>query len=113
MLGHSANGVGVFRMGKCRGYDAMTDEWGPWINHDGNGCPCVGEWVHRIYNKMALDLSDGKMKAEKEGFVRNAQSPCWKWTYGFARVIRYRIRKPRGLTILESLLENLPDEVDA
>jgi len=28
-------------------------------------------------------------------------------------VIRYRIRKPRGLTILEGLLENLPEEVDA
>ena len=25
----------------------------------------------------------------------------------------YRIRKPRGLTILEGLLENLPEDVDA
>jgi hypothetical protein len=29
------------------------------------------------------------------------------------RLIRYRIRKPKGLTILEELLEDLPERVDA
>jgi hypothetical protein len=28
-------------------------------------------------------------------------------------VIRYRIRKPRGLVILETLLTSLPEDVDA
>ena len=28
----------------------MGDEWGPWIEHDGNECPCVGAFVHSIFN---------------------------------------------------------------
>jgi len=28
-------------------------------------------------------------------------------------VDQYRIRRPKGLTILEGLLENLPEDVDA
>jgi hypothetical protein len=75
----------------------MTDEWGPWIEHDGSGCPCVGMWVHRIYGRPGLDTVDGKTKSEKIGLVMNAQSGCWRWSNGFSPVIRYRIRKPRAL----------------
>jgi hypothetical protein len=41
---------------------------------------------------------------------------AWLWGSLLNRsydIIRYRIRKPRGLTILEGLLENLPESVDA
>lgn len=95
----------------------MSDEWGPWIEHDGRGCPCVGMWVHRIYDRVAVDVSDGVLKNEKIGRVKNAASKSWFWTRRYARVIRYRIRKPRGLTILENLIADLPapvrPEVDA
>ena len=93
----------------------MSDEWGPWIEHDGKGCPCVGMYVHRIYDVIARDAQDGCFKNEKIGRVTNQRSRSWIWTVGYARVIRYRIRKPRGLTILENLIADLPvtEEADA
>ena len=87
------------------------EEWGPWIEHDGRGCPVVGMWVHRVYDMVAVDVSDGVLKNEKIGRVKDAGSRSWSWTRGYARVIRYRIRKPRGLAILENLIENLPQPV--
>lgn len=91
----------------------MSDEgeWGPWIDHDGKGCPCRGDWV------QAQDRSGDIMEARATGEYGEAGS-AWDWAsiphiWWDAAIIRYRIRKPRGLTILESLLENLPEEVDA
>jgi hypothetical protein len=95
----------------------VSDEWGPWIEHDGAGCPCEGCYTQDW-------LADGRVV---EGIVEighNALLPgemsAWVWSsldvWHFpGRVIRYRIRKPRGLTILKSLIEKLPlpEKVDA
>ncbi len=75
----------------------MTDEleWGPWIEHDDNGIP-----VHPA-TIVIVDLSGdilSPMRADEIG-----------WCFPGDPVTRYRIRKPRGLTILEGLLENLPE----
>jgi hypothetical protein len=37
----------------------------------------------------------------------------WDWTNSWecSRIIRYRIRKPRGLTLLENLIADLPAPV--
>lgn len=91
----------------------MSEEWGPWIEHDGKGCPIVGMFVHRVYARPGRDVKDGVVKSEKIGFVRNSGSCSWNWVPGFAPVVRYRIRKPRGLTILEGILADLPAKVDA
>jgi len=106
----------------------MSDEeWGPWIEHDGSGCPVpVGTIV----------------KLELEGFVKNgrwnfqegtkvlhtsidkaiviraaANNHSWNWdNYGklttrntrVSKVLRYQVKKPKGLVILEKLLQELP-----
>lgn len=75
----------------------MSEEWGPWIEHDGKGCPCVGMYAERIHDRG--DVVIGVV-------LRGGRS--WEWAPGFTRVIRYRIRKPRGLTILENLIADLP-----
>jgi hypothetical protein len=100
----------------------MSEEWGPWIEHDGLGFPerliCVTVEVE------AVDCF-----GEDQGQIGMAKNPraealcAWDWSYyrkfnstgdyNFSKVIRYRIRKPRGLTILEGILENLPEKVDA
>ncbi len=79
----------------------MTDEWGPWIEHDGKGCPCVGEFVHTVHHHGYEFL----------GIAGSGGGRSWDWSNApwYSRIIRYRIRKPRGLTILEGLLENLPE----
>ena len=83
----------------------MSDdnEWGPWIEHDGNGCPCKGMFVHVVFQD----------EHEWECIAGSFGGQSWDWTTGCTRIVRYRIRKPRGLTILEDLLENLPESVDA
>jgi len=100
----------------------MAEEWGPWIEHDGNGCPCVGQYVR-------TRLADG-LEAEHiaGGFIYNtftgailprdtASTDLWVWKECLLhskwsnRVIAYRIKKPRGLIILENLIADLPAPV--
>lgn len=95
----------------------MSDQWGPWIEHDGKGCPCVGMWVEAV-----CECQPGVFTVA-EGITGSFGGESWHWENWCkpsaywrclcARVIRYRIRKPRGLTILESLLHDLPEGVDA
>ncbi len=95
----------------------MSEEWGPWIEHDGGPCPVpVGTICHAIYRSPEYDLS---LWLKDHPNVIDVGSD---WVIAFAignssvwarYVVRYRIRKPRGLTILEELLVNLPERVDA
>jgi hypothetical protein len=89
----------------------MTDtpeEWGPWIEHDGKCCPVKdGDYVEVTKHVGRW----GNIETE-EGVIRS-DTPRGSWlqvhlTYGPC-IQRYRIRKPRGLTILEGLLEDLPE----
>ena len=78
----------------------VNEEWGPWIEHDGNYVPhLVGLWVRTV-----AEWPDGKL-TERELRVGNGMGASWNWAnFGpFTRVLRYRIRKPRGLTILEQI----------
>lgn len=80
----------------------MSDEWGPWIDHDGNGCPCRGKYVQCI--------NDGR-RGVWEGIAGSCGGQSWDWRNArYCRiVIRYRIRKPRALIQLIELVENLPE----
>ena len=82
----------------------MSEEWGPWIKHDGKGCPCVGQYVRAKYKNSQPPWATG--------FVAQGGS-SWNFDLRADHIIIYSIRKPRGLTILDGLLENLPDEVPA
>lgn len=95
----------------------MTDEWGPWKDHDGKGCPCVGKWVQIELDQDAECCpSDWAQLSPRmfEGHVSEelAEGAEWYWEWG-PRAIRYRIRKPRALLDLIKMLKNLPEEVDA
>lgn len=84
----------------------MSDEWGPWIEHDGKECPVSnGVFVHVIY-RAGIDVM---AHVSANGRVVDANPWIWKWCP--ADIIRYRIRKPRGLIILQQLVENLPNEL--
>lgn len=106
----------------------MSEEWGPWIKHDGaqptdlpRGARVdlrIDIGTGRIYLRSG-DRFDGtypgffwRMKPIKAGWFRyKFRRVCDDQAY--CPIVEYRIRKPRGLTILEGLLENLPEEVDA
>ena len=90
----------------------MSEEWGPWIEHDGKGCPCVGQYAHWVYDRPALCeknpraiLQPGGMTCV--GYASGGKS--WFWDPAMRRVIRYRIRKPRALLDLIERARELDD----
>lgn len=95
----------------------MTEEWGPWIGHDGKGCPCVGEYVHVvILSIQGVDpVSGGWSGPYKEINPWEAvgvaeEDAAWRWESGWHPVDRYRIRKPKGMSVLEGILKDVEDE---
>lgn len=82
------------------------EECGPWIEHDGKGCPCIGAVVQSVERS-------GLMETHIAGGIGNGQGRQWDWCawrmlggHSSRNIIRYRIRKPRGLTILEEIAQN-------
>lgn len=85
--------------------------WGPWIKHDGGPCPCVGMYIQAEYVGIpTTSFVHGFYKdGVWEGVARGKTG--WVWPCHEGRVVAYRIRKPKGMEILESILENLPNDV--
>ena len=91
----------------------MTDsnEWGSWIEHDGSGCPVIGQYVQAEFRRIIKKAPSHYVIISPkviEGIMRrnpaNIHGDSWNWRRGNP-VLRYRIRKPRGLTILERIAE--------
>ena len=95
----------------------MEHEWSPWIEHDGKGCPCRGQFVHVVFKRgrgFFIGGGQGSYLGKREwiGITNPSYGHgSWDWNSGCNPVIRYRIRKPRGLTILENLIAELPAPV--
>lgn len=80
----------------------MAEEWGPWVEHDGKGCPVPqGTWVQgrdragRVETWRALTVVIGC------GAIN-----AWAWTGRIAvpgDVMRYRVRRPDALRRLVDL----------
>ena len=84
------------------------EEFGPWIEHDGKGCPCVGQFVRSVER-------GGRMDDHIAGGVGDGLSRQWDWGSGIPKsmqIIRYRIRKPKGLTILTDILREVERDGD-
>lgn len=81
----------------------MTDEtWGPWIEHDGKGCPCLGEYINGEYG-------DGFLIT---GVAGSQGGGAWIWSgekAPWTHLARYRIRKPRALLDMIERARELDD----
>lgn len=82
----------------------MSGEFGPWIEHDGKGCPCPGARVRVV----ALGIWGGVIEAEGVAGSDGGDSWDWRNSTWCARVIRYRIRRPPALRLLIDIAENIP-----
>ena len=94
----------------------MTEEWGPWVEHDGKGCPCFGEYVNGIYE----DWQGREMEFFGIAGSKGAFSWDWKWTaekipglnkYAF-KITFYRIRQSGAMLMLKRIAA-LPESVNA
>lgn len=98
----------------------MDEEWGPWIEHDGRGCPCVGMWVECVIRdgrqyecragRTTLNASDNSPIPYRPGAPSR-----WVWAEvpSGRQIIRYRIRRPKAMRDLIDMMENLPVKEDA
>lgn len=94
------------------------DQFGPWIEHDGRGCPVPAGTVVRVQwndGDFYVDTVTSDLISPPTGMTS-----CWHWAswhplkfIEYAYVARYSVKKPRGLTILENLIADLPETVDA
>ncbi len=86
-------------------------EWSDWIGHDGGPCPVpIGAYVQSKQHGRR-GVFDGL-----GGLLTPALAACPAWVMPdhlgpWAKIIAYRIRKPRGLTILENLIADIPAPV--
>ena len=85
------------------------DEWGPWIDHDG-GPKMHGVRLGDVVHVQAIVRGVFREKVERMT-QEHIDADCTSCDEG--QLLRYRVRKPKGLSILQSLLENLPEQVDA
>lgn len=80
----------------------MSEQWGKWVVHDGSGCPCVGMYVQALYENGDID----------EAIAGSAGGYSWDWANDCLHIVSYRIRKPKGLTLLEEIAKNPERELE-
>lgn len=74
----------------------MEGEWGPWIDHDGRGCPVPDGVLVMVCGYSTASLYEEYTLPAKSSWLG------WDWSNG-PRITRYRIRKPRALLDLIAL----------
>lgn len=82
-------------------------EWGPWVEHDGKGCPCVGLTVEVEVVMWPNRVLVAGAECIEAGISPHQRPSAWAWAQdrmGWLDVIRYRIRKPRALRDLIDLV---------
>lgn len=86
----------------------MAEEWGPWIEHDGKGCPVVGLFVQaQIGSGLQVEgVPSAQCAAPSEGC---ASAWIWETIPGdeaWLRVQCCRVRRPAALRRLIDMAEN-------
>lgn len=82
--------------------------WGPWIEHDGSGCPVVGRLVNcETFSGERFVIIAGS-ECRKAGVDPNGPKSAWVWTKpSLGCVIRYRVKRSRGMEILQAILKDV------
>lgn len=90
------------------------EEWGPWISHDGKGCPLRTGTIAEVVCEDGFGFTMTRIS-----LVLGGEYSSWDWRYypELKRIIRYREKRPKGLQILEENLKtqkhDTPDLVDS
>ena len=81
-----------------------TEEWGPWVVHDGMGCPVPQGTIVEVRFQDAFGYKSNMVTT-----VTGGEFSSWNWEHypELKKIVRYREKKPRGLSLLEGLLQSL------
>ena len=83
-------------------------EWGQWIEHDGSECPVPGQYGQAVLAKGKLHEAILGLWYGPEDGTRvshwNWSDPVLQQLLWDERVVSFRVRKPKGLTLLEELI---------
>lgn len=91
------------------------EQWGPWTEHDGKGCPCIGMLAEVEYadgDVLVLRLGVGWFSTGAEAHYNGPlYRTSWDWSTEGRQVpvVRYRVRKPRALLDLIERARELDD----
>ena len=77
------------------------DEWGAWILHDGKGCPVRPGTIVEVVSEDGFGFTRRYVACASGG-----EYSSWNWKHypTLMRVLRYRVKKPDGMKILEASL---------
>ncbi|CUH75570.1 hypothetical protein [Tropicibacter naphthalenivorans] len=83
---------------------STADIWGPWITHDGKGCPLRPGTIVEIVAEDRFGFT-----LQQIACVTGGAYSSWNWRFypRLKRILRYRVKKPNGLTILEDRLQSV------
>lgn len=87
-----------------------AEEWGPWVVHDGTGCPLASGTIVEVRYQDAFGYKSNVVTT-----VTGGAFSSWNWEHypELKKIVRYREKKPRGMSLLQGLLESLDSPVDA
>lgn len=91
------------------------DGWTDWIQHDHKGCPVVGYYV-RLETECLVESFPAHYRKVGpkvlEGVPRKLSGKSWcGGNKDYTKVVRYKVRKPKGLQSLQDILEKIPVDI--
>ncbi|WP_425074895.1 hypothetical protein [Sagittula sp. S175] len=80
------------------------EHWGPWVIHDGKGCPLPSGTIVEVVSEDGFGFASREIAC-----VSGGEYSSWNWRHypELKRIIRFRVKKPRGLEMLEERLQTL------
>lgn len=82
----------------------MQEEWGPWVDHDGSGCPVA---IGTVVEVVCEDRFGYLMHVVATARAGHHSSWDWRHYPRLKRILRYRVKKPRGMVVLEAMLNDV------
>lgn len=79
-------------------------EWGPWVIHDGMGCPLLPGTIAEVRFQDAFGYSSSTVTT-----VMGGTYSSWNWDHypELKKIVRYREKKPKGLQMLRDVLADV------
>ena len=83
------------------------NEWGPWVLHDGKGCPLRAGTIAEVVCEDGFGFAMTRISV-----VMGGSYSSWDWSFypELKRITRYREKRPKGLKVLEESLIQKPQK---